>query len=256
MQLFSCAFIVTNSWLGVAGGFSTGLTVGGSATVIYGLIIVAIFNVAIVVSLGELVSSMPNAGGQYYWAMKLAPQRLSRVSAYICGICNLLGGLTGTSSGAVASAYIEIQAWHVVLLSIAMILATCGFNFNESVITKTVVIGLWFCLTACFAITIVPAAVSKEHSGPDFIFNSTENSSGWSSPGMAFLVGMINANYAFGLIDSGVHMAEEIPSPEKNVPKALLMAVVIGFVTAWPLACALIDCAVDIERITATSTGL
>ncbi|KAF9888897.1 hypothetical protein FE257_008267 [Aspergillus nanangensis] len=268
MQLFSCAFIVTNSWLGVTGGFSTGLTVGGSATVIYGLIIVAVFNVAIIISLSELVSSMPNAGGQYFWAKKLAPPSQSRISAYICGICNLLGGLTGVSSGAVAASYMilgcinlshpdfDIKAWQAFLIAVVFILLSSLLNFHESVITKSVVLGLWWCLMSCYAITIIPAAVAKEHAGPIFIFNSTENSSGWSSTGMAFLVGMINANYAFGLIDAGVHMAEEIPEPEKNVPKALFMAVGIGFITAWPLACALIDCAVDIDAIAGTSTGV
>ncbi|CAG9993022.1 unnamed protein product [Clonostachys byssicola] len=267
-QLFSCAFTVTNSWLGVTGGFSTGISIGGSATLIYGLIIVAVFNVAIVITLGELMSSMPNAGGQYYWAMKLAPRKLANASAYICGICNLLGGLTGMSSGAIASAYMilgciklvhpefTIYAWHAVLIAIVFIMITSVLNLSESLVRKSVLIGLWWCVASCYIITIVPVSVAEEHASPSFIFASTENTSGWSSTGMAFLVGMINANYAFGLIDAGVHLAEEIPQPERNIPKALLAAVGIGFVTAWPVAVTLLDCITDFDAIATTDTGV
>lgn len=108
LQLVGVAFMVTASWLGVTGGFSTGVVIGGSASLVYGLIIVAVFNIFFVTTLSELVSAMPNAGGQYYWVTKLAPGKLARPSAYFTGICNLAGSI-------IASAGATVLIGHMVL---------------------------------------------------------------------------------------------------------------------------------------------
>ncbi|KAM6508277.1 hypothetical protein FALCPG4_018151 [Fusarium falciforme] len=96
LQLAGVAFMVTASWLGL-----TGVVIGGSASLVYCFIIVAIFNIFFLTTLSELVSAMPNAGGQYYWATKLAPAELARVSAYFTGICNLSGGILASAGATV-----------------------------------------------------------------------------------------------------------------------------------------------------------
>jgi choline transport protein len=97
-QLTGTAFSITASWIGVTGGFATGVLVGGPVVLIWGLVLIAVINVAISVSLAELISAMPNSGGQYYWVMRLAPPKYARFSAYVTGMLNLLGGLCATAS--------------------------------------------------------------------------------------------------------------------------------------------------------------
>lgn len=50
-------------------------------------------------------------------------------------------------------------------------------------------------------------------------------------------MGLINANWSFAVLDSAGHLAEETPKPERNVPKAVMLTVTIGFCTTFPLAC-------------------
>lgn len=111
-------------------------------------------------------------------------------------------------------------------------------------------------ILACATIMVTIPAVSPKHTKPSYIFASVENISGWDSNGMAFLVGLINANYSYGMIDTAVHLAEEIPEPEKNIPKALYMTIGLGFLTAWPLAVILMWSLSDFDTILNTPTGI
>lgn len=113
LALLGNSFSITNSWLGLSGGFTVGISIGGSAGVVYGIIICAFFSAFVAIALAELISAMPNAGGQYFWAMELAPKRYSRVSGYCTGLCNVVGTLFGATSSCITTAY---QIWGCVLL--------------------------------------------------------------------------------------------------------------------------------------------
>jgi choline transport protein len=110
-------------------------------------------------------------------------------------------------------------------------------------------------LSGLVTIVTLPAKADS-HTSARFIFTNTENVSGWSSYGAAFLLGLINSNYAFGLIDATVHLAEEITEPERNVPKALYYTVIVGFITAWPTALVFMYCLVDFNAVSTTATGV
>ncbi|KAI8652626.1 hypothetical protein NCS57_01327200 [Fusarium keratoplasticum] len=268
LQLVGVAFMVTASWLGVTGGFSTGVLIGGSAAIVYGLILIGVMNIFIVTTLAELMSAMPNAGGQYYWVTQLAPPSVTRPSAFFTGLCNLFGGIVATSGGFVLMGHLvlgcvklvhpsfTIHSWQAYLVGLAFNTSIFIVNLNYKSISTGLTIGMVVNILACAAITISIPAVSATHTDASYIFDSLENISGWKSKGMAFLVGLINANYSYGMIDTAVHMAEEIPDPEKNVPKALYMTVGLGFLTAWPLAVLLMWCLTDFNGIVGTETGV
>lgn len=111
-------------------------------------------------------------------------------------------------------------------------------------------------LVTWIVLTITIPASSPTHTNVDFIFNNTDNTSGWSSTAMAFFVSLLNANYAFAYLDAGTHLAEEVVNPAVNVPKAILGTVIIGFVTAFPLACLLMYSLVDYDTVVGTATGV
>ena len=59
----------------------TGINSGGPLLIIYGIILIAIVSIGVGVSLSELASAMPNAGGQYFWANELAPKRFANFAS-------------------------------------------------------------------------------------------------------------------------------------------------------------------------------
>ncbi|CAG8888666.1 unnamed protein product [Penicillium egyptiacum] len=268
LQLIGSAYTVTNSWLGVAGAFTTGITAAGSASIIYGLLLMFTINLFVAIALSELTSAMPNSGGQYYWVMRLAPKRYARGLSYMTGICNLFAAYCVTASSSIAvSSWIfgsvrlvypdlAVNAWRIYLGALGLNIIAAIVNLSQQVVSRSVSIGLWISLLACISITIVLPTASRDHTGPKFIFASLQNNSGWSSNVMAFIVGLINPNFAFAALDSATHLAEETPDPARNIPRAILFTVVIGFITSFPFACMLMYTLTDLTAVINTPTGV
>ncbi|EMT62874.1 Choline transport protein [Fusarium odoratissimum] len=75
---------------------------------------------------------------------------------------------------------------------------------------------MFISIAVVIGLVISIPATSPKHTDAKFIFTSNENVSGWSSDVMAFLVDLINASYSFGIIDTAVHLAEDITNPENK----------------------------------------
>ena len=68
--------------------------------------------------------------------------------------------------------------------------------------------------------------------------------SGWSD-GVVFFIGMVNPNFAYVGVDGAVHLAEDATNAATAVPWALVAAVGIGFITAFPFTVAMFYCITD-----------
>lgn len=75
--------------------------------------------------------------------------------------------------------------------------------------------------------------MAPTHQQAQFVFATFINNTGWSSNGIAYIVGLVNTNWAFACLDCATHLAEEVHRPEKMIPIAIMGTVAIGFVTAW-----------------------
>ena len=95
-----------------------------------------------------------------------------------------------------------------------------------------------FLLVAGLLVTVVVCAVlpgrnDSGYASNDFVWKDWSADIGYSSNGFVFLAGMLNGAYAVGTPDCLSHLAEEIPRPEVNVPKAIASQMLIGFATAF-----------------------
>lgn len=96
------SFALTNSWFGISASLVTGISSGGPIVTVYGIVIIAIINGCVAISLSELVSAMPNSGGQYFWASELSPQKYANFLAYTTGAIGYAGSLFTCASVALA----------------------------------------------------------------------------------------------------------------------------------------------------------
>lgn len=85
-NIVAFAFVICNSWAGVAGSIQLALLQGGPATLIYSVILSSIAYMSIALSMAELASVYPTAGGQYHFASILAPRRYHQSISYTCGL--------------------------------------------------------------------------------------------------------------------------------------------------------------------------
>lgn len=254
-------YSITNSWAGYLSNFGQNLNYGGPQVVVFGLLVATAVQWVITLGLAEVASAFPSAGGQYHFTYILAPTRHKRFAAFVVGWMTLLGWWVVTCSGlslcAVSVAGIinfwhegfEATRWQVYLIYLASIFVTAAPVFlSPRAIPKFVQAALYISVGG-FVVVFCMLLGLKKHTQPgSFITQSGLGTSGWS-PGTAWIMGITNAMYAYAGTDGAIHIAEEIPQPGKNIPRALNMTMGIGFVTAFPMFLALMFAVTDIDAI-------
>lgn len=86
LETISASWIICNSWAGIAATIGLAITLGGPAILIYGPIIMFVLVGCCAITLAELASVYPTAGGQYHWTSILAPKSVSR--GLVSDICS------------------------------------------------------------------------------------------------------------------------------------------------------------------------
>ncbi|OLL25434.1 Choline transport protein [Neolecta irregularis DAH-3] len=256
-SLLAVGFSITNSWYGITTAMITGIVSGGPVVIIYGILLIGCVSLCVGISLSELSSAFPNSGGQYFWTRQLAPQKYSRVLSYLTGSLGWAGAVFASASTALGIAqaivgiYIVIKPWmnfvaYQLINSVAFI-----FNLYE----KGLPVIIWISLASVSVITITVVSVSHPKQQTREVFRNFKNETGWESNVVTFILGLINVNWAFSCLDAATHMAEEIPQPERNVPKALIGTVFIGMASAFFYSVTMFFSTKDIVSVIDTPTG-
>lgn len=255
----------TNSAVGVlltVGGITAA---GGCITMFWGFLLMALVGLATACSLAELASAMPDAGGQYVWTAALAPAGPRRFLSYAAALLSWAGAVcTGASVCVVGPALLfslgtllnpdfQPNRWVGFAAYHATNLITLGLSAFEHLLPRFTKGILSFTMAMLLAIFIALwASPSDTRSGKD-VFSDFYNSTGWPN-GVAFFIGLNGLNWAFSCLDAIVHIAEEIPQPSTNVPKALMLTVAVGFATGIPIILALCFKITDFETQYSTMT--
>ncbi|MCJ1250382.1 hypothetical protein MMC30_007609 [Trapelia coarctata] len=286
-SVLGVGFSLTNSWFAISAALITGINSGGPVLIIYGIILLALISTCVGISLSELASAFPNAGGQYFWANELAPKKYANFASYLTGWFAWAGSLfTSASVGlAVGSAAVGcyqlanpdlqvalpiplpprsfvtdlgrvIQPWHVFLGYQATNAFAFVFNCYGRILPSVSTVALYTSLISFFIALVVVPARAPTHQDAKFVFANFVNNTGWSSNGIAFIVGLINTNWAFSCLDCATHLAEEIHNPEKMIPIAIMGTVAIGFITSWFYSVSMFFSMQDLAGLFGTLTGV
>lgn len=130
------------------------------------------------------------------------------------------------------------------------------FNCYGKLLPAIATATLYTSLISFFVILVVVPAKAPTHQEAKFVFANFVNNTGWASNGIAFIVGLINTNWAFACLDCATHMAEEVHRPERMIPIAIMGTVAIGFVTAWTYSVSMFFSMQDLDGLFATLTGV
>lgn len=140
LEILALGFNICNSWIAIATSLAIAISAGGTVTVIYGIVVISFSYGAIGITLAELASVYPTAGGQYHFASILSPHRFNRAISYICGLAAvtswifLAAAITILSSQlllTVPSFYIETytaEPWHYFLVFQAINAIMLAYN--------------------------------------------------------------------------------------------------------------------------------
>jgi choline transport protein len=130
------------------------------------------------------------------------------------------------------------------------------FNCYGKILPRIATIALYTSLISFFVILVTVPARAPTHQNARFVFANFVNNTGWSQNGIAFIVGLINTNWAFACLDSATHLAEEVAKPEKMIPIAIMGTVGIGFITAFCYSISMFFSMNNLVALFNTKTGV
>lgn len=206
---FACTQIA--SWEVLASALPIILTNGGTAGLLWGFIIVFTGNLMVYLSIAELVSMAPTAGGQYHWVSEWAPEKAQKILSYIvgwlcvvgwnCGLVSIAFFTGGLIQGVIVLNHPESyvpQAWHSTLLIIAVTAFAIIFNTVLAKRLPLVEALLLVLHVLGFPAIIIPLWLLSPIAPAEQVWTEFSNQGGWNSNGTAVLVGLVGPLVALG----------------------------------------------------------
>ncbi|HWE68338.1 MAG TPA: amino acid permease [Acidimicrobiales bacterium] len=250
---FAVSFTIISILSGCLTLYGFGMSTGGPVVMTLGWPIVGLLVILVGLSMAEVCSSYPTAGGLYYWAAKLAPQsdRNPAAWSWFCGWFNLLGQVAVTAGidfGAALflTAFLNLTTgfsatphWHIVLIYAAVLIIHGLLNtFGVRVVAFLSDVSVWWHILGVLTIVIALAVVPAHHQSASFVFTHFVNNTGfhgWGSAVYVFFIGLLVAQYTFTGYDASAHMTEETRNPQIAGPRGIVMSIVVSLVAGWIL---------------------
>jgi amino acid transporter len=249
----------------LAGGltsFHLGLCSVGGAAIGLGWPLVCLFSLVVALTMGQVASAFPTAGGLYHWASILGGRGWGWAVAWfnLAGLVTVLAAINvGTYLFVLGSlgprfgfdpqalgetAKLGWQAGGVVLITFSQAL------FNHLGIRVTTLLtdfsGWWIMAVAAvltlalllFAPSFEPARLIAftNYSGPpgNGVWPRNE------CLGCVFLLGFLLPAYTLTGFDASAHTAEETVDAARNVPRAIVRSVLVSGVAGWIMLMAIV----------------
>lgn len=248
LSLAGVGLVVGNVWPPIGGSILVAIFNGGPPGVLYEFIAVSVFYWTVAASIAELASAIPSSAGVYHWATATPGPRWGRVIGFFAGWWNFLAWILGAASMAaifgntVVQMYalnhagFAAQPWHVfVVYIVATWLACAAVCLANRAMPLLNNFGVAAILVGFLATVAVVAAMPGRggrppHASSSFVWTEWTADVGYPD-GLVFVAGMLNGAFSVGAVDATTHLAEEIPLPHVNMPRAIGLQMSIGFVT-------------------------
>ncbi|AEO70998.1 uncharacterized protein THITE_2122911 [Thermothielavioides terrestris NRRL 8126] len=267
------SFVLASIPYGLATTLYYPLQGGGPVVVVWGWVLVSLIILCVAASLGEITSVYPTAGGVYYQTFMLAPSSFRRVAAYICGWAYVVGNITitlavqfGTTLFFVACVNVfesepgvgvwDAQPYQVFLTFLAItLLCNAISTFGNRWLPLLDTFAIFWTFAGLLATLITVLAVAKEgRRGADFALGGFEPTSGWPA-GWSFCVGLLHAAYATSSTGMVISMCEEVQRPATQVPKAMVITIVINTIGGLLFLVPLMFVLPDLAMLVALPSG-
>lgn len=259
------ALTIDNAWIAFGGSLSVAVLNGGPPGILYEFIVASIYYAFIGASIAELASAIPSSGGVYHWASITPGPKYGRILGFFTGSLNFFGWIFDLASIISIPANVLVQmyavfhpdyvveAWHTYIAFLLILwLCTAFVIFFNRFIPYLQHAGLFLIIVGGSITVIVVAAMPAHHATNAFVWRDFENSTGWSG-GVAFLTGVLNGAFTIGTPDAVTHLAEELPNPKVDLPKAIFAQVGLGFLTAFLYGIALMYGISDLSAVTSSN---
>ncbi len=245
----------------LAGGFTSfwiGATFGGPLVITVGWLIVGMFALFVGMSMGEICSAYPTAGGLYFWSAKLATKN-APIWSWFTGWFNFLGQIgviasvdyalanyvlafinlyASKNADGSAGTTITLSANHVYITFLIMLLIHGLLNtFGVSIVKLLGDVSVWWHVVGVAVIFAVLFIAPSTHQPVSYLFKYQNNSSwhGGISILYVFFLGFLLAQYTITGFDASAHVSEETKGARTAAPKAIVRSIYISAIAGMIL---------------------
>ncbi len=261
---FAISFTIISILSGCLTLYGFGLQHGGPPVMLWGWLLVGTLVIFAGMSMAEICSAYPTAGGLYYWAAKLAPGNSAPIWSWFTGWFNLLGQVAVTAGISFGCAYslsaflgelsgssFWVERTTIIgILAIILILQGLLNTFGIRVVALLNDVSVYWHLigVAVIVILLYWAPSSHTHQSASFVFgtegwNAFKGLSGYAAPLYVMLLGLLNAQYTFTGYDASAHVSEETINANvqaaKGIVRSIWVSLIAGFIllvgVSWAL---------------------
>jgi amino acid permease (GABA permease) len=243
---FAVSFTIISILSGCLTLYGYGMNTGGPAIIAWGWPIVGLMTLMVGLSMAEVCSSFPTAGGLYYWSAKLARSNGAAWS-WFTGWFNFLGQVAITAGIDFGCAFfinallnlewgVSTAHWVTILIFAGVLLLHGIMNqFGIRLVALLNNVSVWWHITGVLLIVAVLIFVPSKHASASYVFTSTFNNTGWHSTFYVLLLGLLLAQYTFTGYDASAHMTEETHNAARSGPRGIVMSIVVSLIAGWVL---------------------
>ena len=243
---FAVSFTIISILSGCLTLYGYGMNTGGPAIIVWGWPIVGIMTLIVGLSMAEVCSSFPTAGGLYYWAAKLARTN-GPAWTWFTGWFNFLGQVAITAGidfgcAFFINALLNLQwgfstaHWVTILIFAGVLLAArpaepVRHPAGRAAEQRERLVAYPRRADHRGRAAFVPS----HHASAHYVFTSIYNTTGWHSTFYVLLLGLLLAQYTFTGYDASAHMTEETHNAARSGPRGIVMSIVVSLIAGWVL---------------------
>jgi amino acid transporter len=229
---FALGFTYLSPLVGVYSLFAVALSTGGPPSVFW-IIIVALGQMLVALVFGEIVSQYPIHGGIYPWARRLWGRRYAWMAAwiYIWALIVTITSVVEFGSDFIAALFsVTVTQNTTLVFALALLLLALVFNFTGTKwLSRIARIGLFAELIGVIGLGLYLLIFERHH--PFSVFFDTMGIGEGNYTG-AFFAAAITGLFLFYGFEACGDVAEEVSQPAKRIPRAMLMTIFVGAISA------------------------
>ncbi len=250
----------------LAGCFTTygqALKNGGPIAISIAWPLICILILAVAVSMSELASAYPTAGGIYYWASRLGGPAwgwftgwfnligLVAVVAsvvyvsgvflvYLLGLYNVHFIFNFVKAAAGTDVHYSAHVYFAVFVFITIIAGLVNV-FSRHLISLLYNVSAWWNIVGVLAIIVILIVVPSHHASLSYVFTHKANESGFNGGAVSgakfwfyiLPLGFLLTMYTITGYDASAHVSEETHGAEQSSPKGVWRSVLYSAIFGW-----------------------
>ncbi|OAA51580.1 Amino acid/polyamine transporter I [Metarhizium rileyi] len=268
MSTIGFTICVTGTWIILLTSNTQGLIAGGMAGLFWSLCWSHVGQFFIVLSLAEMASMAPTAGGQYHWVSEFAPRKHQKLLSYLSGWLSTVSwqsivALDAFLIGSVIQGLITLNddsytptRWEATLLVFAAVIGVSLFNVfaaKHLPLAEGSFVTLY--IFSFFPVIITLLVLAPKQSASDVFTKFTDNGAGWPSIALTVMVGQVSSMFVVLGSDSVAHMAEEIKDAGIVVPRSMVWSFILNVPLTFGLLLTYLFCIGDVQEALSSKTG-